>query len=163
MGGSIGRNGSGLTINLTMKTQMIGVLAVCLFLWQAGAEESHWLTDLPQAEAVAKKEHKLVMMAFTGSDWCPDCMRLRKEVFAQPEFAEYAAKNLVPVEVDFPHKKEQSAGQKKANLALREEYKVHAYPTVIVLNGEGVKLGELEYDTGGPKAFIGQLEKLEKK
>lgn len=152
-----------MTVNLTMKKQLVGVLAVCMFLLQAGAEEPHWLTDLPQAQALARKEHKLVMMAFTGSDWCPDCIRLRKEVFVQPEFAEYAAKNLVPVEVDFPQKKAQSAEQKKANLALRKEYKVQGFPTVIVLNSEGVKLGELEYETGGPKAFIEKLEKLEKK
>ena len=34
------------------------------------------------------------MLDFTGSDWCGWCIKLNKEVFSQPEFAEYAKKNL---------------------------------------------------------------------
>lgn len=37
------------------------------------------------------------------------------------------------------------------------------YPTVIVLNSEGKKVGELGYLEGGPDAFIAELEKLKGK
>ncbi len=121
------------------------------------------MTDLPKAEAKAKAENKLVMMDFTGSDWCPWCIKLNKEVFSTPEFGQYAAKNIVPVEVDFPRSKAQSAEQKKANQALQEKYKVEGYPTVVVLNSEGQKIGELGYEPGGPKPFIAKLEKLKTK
>jgi hypothetical protein len=40
---------------------------------------------------------------------------------------------------------------------------VEGYPTIIVLNSEGKKVGELGYQTGGPKPFIAQLEKSKKK
>jgi len=53
---------------------------------------------------------------------------LNKEVFSKPEFAEYAKKNLVLVEVDFPTKKKQSAELKKANEALGQKYKIRGYP-----------------------------------
>lgn len=132
-------------------------------LWQARADELNWMTDLPKAQAIAKQEHKLVIMDFTGSDWCPWCIKLRNEVFSQPEFIKYASKNLVPVEVDFPHKKEQSAEQKKANAALQKKYKIEGLPTVVVLNSAGEKLDELSYEPGGPKAFIDKLEVLKKK
>jgi len=132
-------------------------------LLQVRAEELQWLTDLPKAQTQAKSEKKLVMLDFTGSDWCGWCIKLHNEVFSKPEFSEYAKKNLVLVEVDFPHKKQQSEQLKKANAALQEKYKIEGYPTIIVLDGEGKKVGELGYQPGGPKAFIAELDKLKKK
>lgn len=144
-----------------MKALAVGLLTG-LTLLQARGEELKWQTDVPKAQAQAKTEKKLVMMDFTGSDWCGWCIKLNKEVFSQPEFADYAKKNLVLVEVDFPRSKPQSEAVKKANAALQAKYNVEGYPTIIVLDGEGKKVGELGYEPGGPKAFIAELEKLKK-
>ena len=56
----------------------------------------------------AKTEKKLVLLDFTGSDWCGWCIKLDKEVFSKPEFQDYAKKNLVLVELDFPQQKQQT-------------------------------------------------------
>ena len=146
-----------------MKKIAVGLLASWALL-HAGAEELQWMTDLPKAQAKAKEEKKLVLMDFTGSDWCGFCIKLNKEVFSKSEFTEYAKKNLVLVEVDFPTKKELSAAQKKANAALKEKYQINGYPTIILLDAEGKKLGEVRgYHPGsGPTAYIGELEKAKK-
>lgn len=144
-----------------MKKIAFGLLA-CLALWQVNAAPLQWQTDVPKAQAKAKAEKKLVMLDFTGSDWCGWCIKLSKEVFSQPAFVEYADKNLVAVEVDFPRKKTLSAAQKQANAALARKYNIEGYPTIIVLNSDGKKIGELSYQPGGPKAFIAALEKLKK-
>ncbi|MFL6542413.1 MAG: thioredoxin family protein, partial [Chthoniobacterales bacterium] len=68
--------------------------------------DSEWLTDLDQAQQKAKADNKLVLLDFTGSDWCGWCIKLHREVFAKPEFREYANKNLVLVELDFPRAKQ---------------------------------------------------------
>src|SRR5882672_11063026 len=143
-----------------MKKLAIGFMACCALL-QAGAEELNWQTDLAKAQAQAKKENKLVMLDFTGSDWCGWCIKLNKDVFSTQEFADYAKKNLVLVEVDFPRHKELAADQKKANQALQEKYKIEGYPTIIVLNPEGKKLGDLGY-MNSPKPFIKKLDDLKK-
>jgi thioredoxin-related protein len=145
-----------------MKKLVVGLFAGCA-LMQAFAQELQWQTDLPKAQKQAKAENKLVMIDFTGSDWCPWCIKLNKEVFSKPEFVEYAKKNLVPVEIDFPRRKQQSAEVKKSNRDLQQQYKVEGYPTVVVLNSDGKKVGELGYQPGGPKPFIAELEKLKKK
>ena len=137
-------------------------LLTCFAVAQLHAAELPWTTDLPKAQAQAKTEKKLVMLDFTGSDWCGWCIKLNKEVFNTPEFIEYAKKNIVPVEIDFPNKKKQSDELKKANSALQKKYDIKGYPTIIVLNGDGKKVGELGYMKGGPKAFIAELEKLKK-
>ncbi|HKI71819.1 MAG TPA: thioredoxin family protein [Verrucomicrobiae bacterium] len=128
------------------------------------AAESEWQSDLTKAQAKARAENKLVLMDFTGSDWCSWCKKFDAEVLSRPEFKEYAAKNLVLVEVDFPAKKQQSATLKKANDSLKGKFKVEAFPTFVVLNKDGKEVGRQEgYEEGGPKAFISKLEGFKKK
>ena len=121
-----------------------------------------WGDNYTKAAAQAKAENKLLLLDFTGSDWCGWCIKLNKEVFSQPEFKEYAAKNLVLMEVDFPQTKQLPANVKSQNARLQSQYKIEGYPTIIVLNGQGKKVGELGYQEGGPKAFIAALDKLKK-
>ena len=143
-----------------MKQILITMLAATV-LWQVNAAEATWLTDLPKAQAQAKAENKIVLLDFTGSDWCGWCIKFRKEVLDTPEFQAYAAKNVVLVELDYPHKKVQSADLKKANAALKTKYDVHGFPTLLVLNQDGKEIGrQVGYAQGGPAAFIAKLEKF---
>ena len=128
----------------------------------AFAAESDWQTDLNKAQQEAKSSNKLMLLDFTGSDWCGWCIKLNREVFSKPEFKQYAAKNLVLVELDFPRMKAQADSLKKQNEELASKYGIQGFPTIIVLNGEGKKVGELGYMEGGPTAFIAELEKLRK-
>ena len=145
-----------------MKKIIITLCAV-LALVRVNAAEIEWQTDVPKAVTQAKTEKKLVMLDFTGSDWCIYCVKLNQEVFSKPEFVAYAKKNLVAVEVDFPRRKKLSDAQQQANDALAKKYEIPGYPTIIVLDGDGKKVGQLEYEPGGgPTAFIAALEKLKK-
>jgi len=145
-----------------MKNILIAILAATVF-WQANAAEATWLTDLPKAQAQAKTENKIVLLDFTGSDWCGWCIKFRKEVLDSAEFQTYAAKNVVLVELDYPSKKEQGAELKKANTALKEQYKIDGFPTLVVLDKSGKEIGrQVGYAPGGAKAFIAQLEGFKK-
>lgn len=143
-----------------MKKLILALLAATAF-WQVNAADSTWLTDLPAAQAQAKAENKIVLMDFTGSDWCGWCIKFKKEVLDTQEFQDYAAKNVVLVELDFPHKKPQSDDLKKANAALQTKYEIQGFPTLIVLDQKGTEIGrQVGYEEGGPKAFIAKLEKF---
>lgn len=145
-----------------MKKTLIAILAATVF-WQVNAAEATWLTDLPKAEVQAKAENKIVLMDFTGLDWCGWCIKFKKEVLDTTEFQAYAAKNVVLVELDYPHTKPQSDDVKKANAALKAQYDVHGFPTLIVLNQNGKEIGrQVGYSKGGPKAFIAKLEGFKK-
>jgi thioredoxin-related protein len=135
------------------------LLLSCCALLQAQALDRGWMTDVPQALAKAKKENKMVVLNFTGSDWCGWCMKFKKEAIDTQEFATYASKNLVLVEVDFPQRTPQSADLKKANEALAAQYKVDGYPTFVILSKDGKELGRQNgYHEGGPQPFIARLE-----
>src|SRR5690348_14963436 len=140
-----------------MKKIALTLLACCAFL-HVRADESQWLTSVPQAIAQAQKDNKMVLLDFTGSDWCTWCIKFKKESLDTQDFKDFAAKNLVLVELDFPHKKPQTAAEKEANRALAAKYNVDGFPTFVVLDKDGKEIGrQVGYKPGGAKAFIEKI------
>lgn len=121
-----------------------------------------WSTDLDKALAEAKAAKKSVLVEFTGSDWCPPCIAMRKNVFSKKEFVQAASKNFILVELDFP-KADKALYEK--NQPLREKYNVEGFPTVILLDPEGKEFDRF-FASEYPKTedFLKHLdESLEKK
>ena len=121
-----------------------------------------WSTDLEKAFAKAKAEKKAVLVEFTGSDWCPPCIAMRKNVFSKKEFVTAASKKYILVEMDFP-KGEKEIAEK--NQPLAEKYKVEGFPTVILFNSAGKEFNRF-FASEFPKTdeFLQHLnEALEKK
>jgi protein disulfide-isomerase len=125
--------------------------------------ELPWAADLPTALGQAKAANKIVLLDFTGSDWCVWCMKFDDDVLSKPEFAAYARTNLELVLVDFPNAKNQSDALKKNNDELQTKFKVDGFPTYVALNADGKEIGrQVGYLSGGPQAFIAELEKFRK-
>jgi thiol:disulfide interchange protein len=124
------------------------------------ARAADWTEDYSAGLAQAKKEHKLLVLDFTGSDWCVWCKRTDQEVFSTQKFKDFADQNLVLVRVDFPRAVAQSDAVKAQNAKLQDKYQVEGYPTLIVLDpSEKVLVKQVGYREGGPDAFIAQLPK----
>jgi len=122
-----------------------------------------WTTDYKKAQEEAKASHKLLLLDFTGSDWCGFCIQLDKAILQQPQFKDYASKNLVLMEVDFPRRKAQSAETQKQNMELARRYQIEGFPTLVVLNDAGKTVWR--YDglyQGGIAAFLAELDKARK-
>jgi protein disulfide-isomerase len=149
---------------MNMKKIALLMTACCLPTAVFADEKVKWLTDVPKAIEKAKAEKKLVLLDFTGSDWCPPCKALHKNVLTSSEFESYASTNLVLVEVDFPRQKEQTEDLKTANKALAKKYKIEGYPTVILLSAEGKELSKaVGYGGAKPDEFIATLEAAKNK
>ena len=93
-----------------------------------------WSTDLDKAFEQAKAEKKHVLIEFTGSDWCPPCIAMRKNVFSKKDFVDAASKKFILVELDFP---KGDKALKEKNQPLAEKYKIEGFPTVILFTPEG--------------------------
>jgi len=133
---------------------MRNIAALGLALLLAAPQARAWMTDLKVAQDRAYAENRLVLLDFTGSDWCGWCIKLKAEVFDTAEFNAFAERHLMLVEVDFPRNKPISAQQRAANQGLANKYGVQGYPTIILLNSKGELVGRLGYMAGGPKPFI---------
>lgn len=117
-----------------------------------------WHTDFAAAKELAKQQQKLILADFTGSDWCGWCVKLKREVFDQPEFQAWAQQKVILVELDYPKRTEQPEELRQQNQRLQQQYGVRAFPTILMLDAEGNRLGKLGYVAGGPAAWIPEAE-----
>ena len=99
-----------------------------------------WQTDFESAKTQARSENKLILLNFSGSDWCGPCIRLHKEIFDDETFRNYADQNLVLVNADFPRLKKNmlSKDQQQKNEALADLYnREGAFPLTLLVNAQG--------------------------
>ena len=122
----------------------------------AGPAEG-WTADYEAALSQAKKENKSVLLEFTGSDWCPPCKLMAKNVFSKKEFVDAASKDFVLVKLDFP-RADRALAEK--NKPLAEKYEIRGYPTIVLADANGKEFTRVvgaKYST--IEAFLGWLKK----
>lgn len=118
-----------------------------------------WTDDLEAAKKQAAEEGKLILVDFSGSDWCQWCIRLDKEVFSKKEFLDGAKDKFVLVFIDSPQDKNRLSELGKAqNKKLVEKYGVRGFPTVLVLDETGKLILQTGYVRGGAKNYLKHLD-----
>ena len=148
----------------------IGVALVCLMA--ACAQAQSWkkekavekskgfIENFAKAQKEAGELKQPIFALFTGSDWCPWCVKLHDEVLETKEFKKFAEDNLVLFEADFPRTKDQPSDVKKQNKELSSKYGIQGFPTVLVLDAEGKQLGQTGYQAGGGEAYVKSLKTM---
>lgn len=99
-----------------------------------------WETNFDNAKKTAKEKHELILLNFSGSDWCGPCIMLRKNYLETDAFANFSDNKLILVNADFPRKKKNigTPEQVKRNDALAEKYnKEGVFPLTLILNSDG--------------------------
>lgn len=99
-----------------------------------------WETDFSAAQQKAKSEHKLILLNFSGSDWCGPCIRMHKEIFENDQFKQFADNKLVLINADFPRlkKNQLSKEQQGKNDKLAEQYNPKGiFPLTVLLDADG--------------------------
>ncbi|MGE4300353.1 MAG: thioredoxin family protein [Victivallaceae bacterium] len=119
-----------------------------------------WYLNLDEAAKVAKKENKPLMVLFTGSDWCPWCIKLHNEILSQPEFETFAAAELVPVYLDFPNSKPQTDAERAANQAAASKFGIRGYPTIVFLSPDGKELARTGYQRMSAGQYADYVKQL---
>lgn len=130
-----------------MKLIFVKILFLSLFT------SINWGSNLETAQQIAQKEHKAILLYFSGSDWCGPCIKLKKEVLESDEFQQYSENHLVMVRADFPRmKKNQLSKEQTAyNESLAEKYNPEGkFPLTVLLDANGKKIKEWD---GYPKSL----------
>jgi thioredoxin-related protein len=122
-----------------------------------------WTTDYRKAQSIAAQTGRDLFLSFTSFDSSEFCQKLDAEIYQQEAFKEYAKKNLVLVRIDFPKSTTQPATLMTQNQALAEQYNIRGYPSIILLNPKGQKVGTAKYMAGGAEPFIKELDELRRK
>ncbi len=106
---------------------------------------SGWQLNFEQARVEAEQRHKLILLNFSGSDWCGPCIKLKKDVFESAEFTQFSEEHLVLVRADFPRssKNKLDVRQEAHNEALAEKYNRQGkFPFTVLLAPDGRVLKE---------------------
>ena len=123
-----------------------------------------WMGNFNEAKTEAAKTHKLILINFSGSDWCGPCIRLRKEILESAAFEDYATVNLVLVRADFPRQKKNqlSKDQVKLNETLADKYNAEGkFPYTLLVNEDGKILKQWDgFPDETPEQFIVQIKKF---
>jgi thioredoxin-related protein len=150
-------------LNKIMSKKAIILVAFVMSSFAIQAQELKWETDINKAISVSNKTKKPMLLFFTGSDWCGWCIRLQKEVLKTPEFATWAKKNVVLVELDYPRKTPQTDIIKAQNAALQQTFGIQGFPTIYFATAKvkGGKpsftgIGSTGYVAGGPTAWLAE-------
>ena len=93
-----------------------------------------WMTNIDAAKKLSVKENKPLFVEFTGSDWCPPCMMMEKNVFSKDAFKSGAEKDFILVKIDIPNSDKKL---KEKNQKVLEEYNVSGVPTVVLFDAKG--------------------------
>lgn len=145
------------------------LLFTVLFLTLAAMAENisvpeNWTANINTALNNAARENKKILILFTGSNWCKYCKLLKSEVLDQPEFKKLAAEKFIAVYFDYPTGKALPAEQKKIQQMWAKKFNVGGFPTVVILNSNGKKIGEISgYRQNSKAEYIKQLESILKK
>ncbi len=136
-------------------TMLLGATAVCV----APAAQIEWMTDLEAAGKKARKEGKMLLVEFTGSDWCKACIVQKKNVLDKPEFVDWVNRNYVPVEVNIPNDSSLVGGdaQLANNKKVCEDYGIGTFPSLMIMSPELVILGGYQGAMPTPAAAMAAL------
>ncbi|MEG1480212.1 MAG: thioredoxin family protein [Kiritimatiellia bacterium] len=128
----------------------------------SGAKVGQWTMDAEAALALAKKTGKPVFLCFTGSDWCGWCKLMEKNVFSTDQWKAYVKDRVILVWIDFPQNKALVPAEiAPKNSELSEKYGVRGFPTYVILDSNGSKLGQLgASQESTPETFIDELESV---
>lgn len=141
-----------------MKLLIIALAA----MFSVGGE---WLGDFDMAKKEATEKHKLILVNFSGSDWCGPCIRLRREILETSAFESYASGHLVLVRADFPRqrKNQLSQDQVKRNERLADQYNSQGkFPYTLLVDDQGKVLKSWDgFPNETPDQFIADIKKIE--
>ena len=122
----------------------------------ATQSQINWQPDYNTAVSLARSSSKPIIILFTGTHWCPACMKLERDVLTKPQFAEAVGDKFIFLKAEFPNYTAESIRASPFKFLL-DRYQVDSFPTIIVINPDGQTLFNVNYQPGGIEAYVNEL------
>ena len=156
----------GKTMNIIGKAMSFAV-SLAVASAALGAELSKsvpkgWDEDFEAGKATAEKSGKLILLAFSGSDWCGWCVKMEKEIYSDKKFISEAKKKFVLLMIDNPQNKSiLSPLAAKQNSELTRKYNVRGFPSTVIVRPSGEEVRRFGgYQRSGVDGFLKALDEV---
>ena len=130
-----------------MKKLLLALIGVCCCasLFAAGSTTPQgWTDDFAAARKESQKSGRPILLLFTGSDWCPYCVKLKKNVLDTAAFRTFAKDGVVLFYADFPRGTKLPEKLKTQNAELAKKYGIRGLPTTVIVSPKGKEMGRVE-------------------
>ncbi len=117
-----------------------------------------WTDSITEGIEQAQRENKMLLLNFTGSDWCTWCIKLESTIFSTSEFKNWSRQNMVKVFLDFPSRINLSEATMNQNQQLQHFFGVRGYPTLMLLDSNLIPLLQTGYQKMNTAEFIEHLQ-----
>jgi thioredoxin-related protein len=145
-----------------MKINRYPIIILTLVLLSMTVNSQEWLTDLEEGFEEASESDRSVLLVFSGYDWCAPCIRLKSQVFDSKVFLDFAARDLVLVNIDFPRKKKNMPGpeREEKNRKVAESYNPEgAFPRVLLFSSDGEENLVVDHGSLEPDIFLQEIKR----
>lgn len=107
----------------------------------AAEHAAGWHTSYDAAMAEAEQSGRPLLVLFTGSDWCPHCRTLEKNVLQTATFRDWAEGRMVLLMIDLPRQGISEAVRvERSKVCI--QYGIRSFPAVLLLGPDGSRLAE---------------------
>lgn len=120
------------------------------------SNQIEWFQDYSTALNKAKESSKPVLILFTGTAWCPACIKLEREVLRNNYFIQSIAPEFVFLKAEFPDSSLNGMNRSPYKQLL-DNYQVDTFPTMVIVDSTGKKLFSVDYQNGGVSAYVQKL------
>lgn len=118
--------------------------------------EIDWCESYTDSIQKAKTLSRPLLILFTGTGWCPACIKLEREVLSKTQFIQALANRFVFYKAEFMDPSPEGLNSNPDSVLL-DRYQVDTFPTIAVIDGNGRLLFKINYKAGGPEAYINEI------
>lgn len=141
---------------------ILGGILLWAILYKAHQKRllNEWNHEFDQAQIIAKRDRKDLLIVFGGSDWCWPCLDLKTKVLSKLSFIRKAKKPFVLVDIDDLKRTPMPPGRADRYKALEKHYNIEFFPSVILATPDGLPYAFTSYleSTCTPDAYWKHLE-----
>lgn len=121
--------------------------------------QSH--TNADEAFKIANESKKVVLLIFSGSDWCAPCVEFDKKVIQQAAFQSFAEQSLVILKADFPQRSKMPRELEEQNEGLASLYNPKGiFPMVLLLRSDKSVIATISIKHQNADEFITDVKRL---
>jgi hypothetical protein len=140
---------------------LIGLSLLCFHPAGLLAQDAgiYWHQSLDQARTQAERDGRPILVFVTYSGHRDEDVRLRSEVFSDPEFVRFSRNHLVLMEVDFSPSGSASVEKRQAQRRLAQNLKVTTFPTLVLIDGKAGKMTRIDHVDQTAESLIREVKR----